>query len=440
MAPRFDKFTVKAREAVQAAQSLADQHDHQAIEPEHLLLALIQQQEGVVGPLLAKLGAAPDQIVRAMETELGKAPKVRGGGQQYASPRLGQVFERAQSEAERLKDEYVSTEHLLIALAQDKGGASGRALAAAGVTPERIYQALVDVRGTQRVTDENPEDKYQALERYARDLTELARKGKLDPVIGRDEEIRRVIQVLSRRTKNNPVLIGEPGVGKTAIAEGLAQRIVAGDVPEGLKGKKLVAIDIGAMVAGSKYRGEFEDRLKAVLREITESEGEIICFIDELPSPADTCRRSHRREHLHQEIQRDLFFDGLTNLVMKIEWQQRLHINQLHADSNLFKFLNGIRGNSATGAIRDKCDIISFNQNFRNTERHCKVTDIGRKFFFQAITIQAFNDQCRIIALQHRVVKSCCLRHVARHEQINSRVELRIIPMGEPLCQIPSRR
>jgi ATP-dependent Clp protease ATP-binding subunit ClpB len=282
MAAKFDKFTVKAREAVQSAQSLADQHDHQAIEPEHLLLTLIQQQEGVVGPLLAKLGAPADPLRRAMDAELAKRPTVRGAGQQYVGQRLSQVFERAQGEAERLKDEYVSTEHLLIGLAQDKGGAAGRALAAAGVTPERIYQALVEVRGNQRVTDENPEDKYQALARYSRDLTELARKGKLDPVIGRDEEIRRVIQVLSRRTKNNPVLIGEPGVGKTAIAEGLAQRIVAGDVPEGLKGKRLVALDIGAMVAGSKYRGEFEDRLKAVLREITESQGEIICFIDEL--------------------------------------------------------------------------------------------------------------------------------------------------------------
>jgi ATP-dependent Clp protease ATP-binding subunit ClpB len=192
------------------------------------------------------------------------------------------MFERAEGEATRLKDEYISTEHLLIAIAQERDGAAGRALAAAGVTPDAIYRALVEVRGTQRVTDPNPEDKYQALQRYSRDLTEAARKGKLDPVIGRDEEIRRVVQVLSRRTKNNPVLIGEPGVGKTAIVEGLAQRIVAGDVPEGLKDKRLVAIDIGAMVAGSKYRGEFEDRLKAVLKEITEAEGRIICFIDEL--------------------------------------------------------------------------------------------------------------------------------------------------------------
>jgi ATP-dependent Clp protease ATP-binding subunit ClpB len=282
MATRFDKFTVKAQEAVQAAQSLADQHDHQSVEPEHLLVALVQQQEGVVGPLLAKLGAPADQIRRQTEAELTKLPKVRGGAPQYAGQRLQGVFERAQTEAQRLKDEYVSTEHLLIGLTQDKGSPAGRILSGSGVTPEAIYKALVEVRGSQRVTDQNPEEKYQALQRYSRDLTDLARKGKLDPVIGRDEEIRRVIQVLSRRTKNNPVLIGEPGVGKTAIVEGLAQRIVAGDVPEGLKGKRLVALDIGAIIAGSKYRGEFEDRLKAVLREITEAEGQIICFIDEL--------------------------------------------------------------------------------------------------------------------------------------------------------------
>ena len=279
---KFDKFTVKAQEAVQAAQSLADQGNHQAIVPEHLLLALLQQQEGVVGPLLAKLGARPEVIAREIQSELDKLPRVQGGGRQYASERLEAALNRAWEEAQRLKDEYCSTEHLLIGIAQDKSGAAGRILAKAGVTPEAIYKALVEVRGSQRVTDANPEEKYQALQRYAKDLTELARKGKLDPVIGRDEEIRRVVQVLSRRTKNNPVLIGEPGVGKTAIVEGLAQRIVAGDVPEGLKGKRLLGIDIGAMVAGSKYRGEFEDRLKAVLREITESEGEIICFIDEL--------------------------------------------------------------------------------------------------------------------------------------------------------------
>jgi ATP-dependent Clp protease ATP-binding subunit ClpB len=279
---RFDKLTVKAQEALQAAQSLADQQSHQAIEPEHLLHALIQQREGVVGPLLGKLGARPDAIQRALEAELARMPKVRAASGQYMSDRLRVALERAQTEAERLKDEYVSTEHLLIGLAQDRDGAAGRVLAANGVTPDGIYRALVEVRGTQRVSDPNPEDKYQALQRYSRDLTELGRKGKLDPVIGRDEEIRRVIQVLSRRTKNNPVLIGEPGVGKTAIVEGLAQRIVAGDVPEGLKGKRLIALDIGGMVAGSKYRGEFEDRLKAVLREITESAGQIICFIDEM--------------------------------------------------------------------------------------------------------------------------------------------------------------
>src|SRR6266545_3714007 len=269
---KFDKFTVKAQEAVQAAQSLADQGNHQALEPEHLLLALLQQQEGVVGPLLAKLGARSEAVAREVQAALDTLPKVKGGGRQYASERLEALLTRAWDEAQRLKDEYCSTEHLLIGIAQAKSG----------VTPEAIYKALVEVRGSQRVTDANPEEKYQALQRYAKDLTELARRGKLDPVIGRDEEIRRVVQVLSRRTKNNPVLIGEPGVGKTAIVEGLAQRIVAGDVPEGLKGKRLLAIDIGAMVAGAKYRGEFEDRLKAVLREITESEGEIICFIDEL--------------------------------------------------------------------------------------------------------------------------------------------------------------
>src|SRR5216684_3336810 len=279
---KFDKFTVKAQEAVQAAQSLADQGNHQAIVPEHVLLALLQQQEGVVGPLLAKLGARPEVIAREIQSELDKLPRVQGGGRQYASERLEAALNRAWEEAQRLKDEYCSTEHLLIGIAQDKSGAAGRILAKAGVTPEAIYKALVEVRGSQRVTDANPEGKYQALEKYGRNLTELAEQGRLDPVIGRDEEIRRVIQVLSRRTKNNPVLIGEPGVGKTAIVEGLAGRIVRGDVPEGLKSKRIVALDMGALVAGAKYRGEFEERLKAVLKEIADAQGQVILFIDEL--------------------------------------------------------------------------------------------------------------------------------------------------------------
>src|SRR5438309_3071249 len=279
---RLDKLTVKAQEALQAAQSLAGERGHQAVEPEHLLHALIAQKDGVVAPILGKLGVRAEALTSQLDAAIEKIPQVRGGSGQYIGERLRAALDRAQKQAESMKDEYVSTEHLLVAVAQDREGAAGRALAHAGVTQDAILKALVDVRGSQRVTDQNPEDKYQALQRYSRDLTDAARRGKLDPVIGRDEEIRRVIQVLSRRTKNTPVLIGEPGVGKTAIVEGLAQRIVAGDVPEGLKGKTLVALDIGSLVAGSKYRGEFEDRLKAVLKEIVESDGQIICFIDEL--------------------------------------------------------------------------------------------------------------------------------------------------------------
>ncbi len=278
---RFDKLTLKAQEAVQAAQEAASKRHHQQVDVEHLLLALVEQTDGVVLPLLKKLGTDAARLRDDLEDALNRMPKVEGLVQTYLAPRLGKLFEQAEQEAERLKDEYISTEHLLIA-ATEVDGAGRDILSRHGVTRDKIFAVLVDIRGSQRVTDQNPEDKYQALTRYGRDLTEMARRGKLDPVIGRDEEIRRVVQVLSRRTKNNPVLIGEPGVGKTAIVEGLAQRIVSGDVPEGLKNRRVVALDMGALVAGAKYRGEFEDRLKAVLKEVTEASGEIILFIDEL--------------------------------------------------------------------------------------------------------------------------------------------------------------
>ncbi len=278
---RFDRFTIRGQEAIQAAIGVAEKNQNQQVEPEHLLAAMLEQKESVVRPILGKIGANVPTVESEIEAAIAKFPKV-SGGQQYFSSRTNTIFQAVQKEAERMRDEYTSTEHILMAIADEKEGDAGRILRSNGVTKEDVEKVVTDMRGGSRITDQNAEENFQALEKYALDLTERARKGKLDPVIGRDDEIRRTIQVLSRRTKNNPVLIGEPGVGKTAIVEGLAQRIISGDVPETLKGKRLVGLDLGSMLAGAKYRGEFEDRLKAVLKEIEAANGNIILFIDEL--------------------------------------------------------------------------------------------------------------------------------------------------------------